>query len=42
MMIVQVEAEMAVQEIWSAKKLHEQEKHCSVHLQDFFYIYLVR
>ena len=41
-MTVQVEAEMAIQEIWSAKKVHEQEKHSPVHLQDFFYLYLVR
>ena len=39
---VQTEAELATQEIWQAKKLHEQEKQSAVHLQDFFYGYLVR
>ena len=33
---------MAIQEIWNAKKLHEQEKGTAVHLQDFMYLYLVR
>ena len=39
---VQLEAEMAILDIWNAKKLHEQEKQCPVHLQDFLYLYLVR
>lgn len=39
---VQVDAEMALQEIWNAKKLHEQEKQSPVHLQDFLYLFLVR
>ena len=39
---MQVEAEMAIQEIWNAKRLHEGEKGAAVHLQDFFYLYLVR
>ena len=33
---------MAIQEVWSAKKLCEQEKQASVHLQDFLYTHLVR
>ncbi len=33
---------MAIQEIWNAKKLHEQEKQTAVHLQDFMYMHLVR
>ena len=33
---------MAIQEIWNAKKLYEQEKQASVHLQDFLYTHLVR
>ena len=33
---------MAIQEIWNAKKLYEQEKQASVHLQDFMYTHLVR
>ena len=33
---------MAIQEIWNAKKLYEQEKQASVHLQDFIYTHLVR
>ncbi|KAL3145204.1 hypothetical protein ABBQ32_000953 [Trebouxia sp. C0010 RCD-2024] len=37
-----VEAETAIQEIWNAKKLYEQEKQSSTHLQDFLYLYLVR
>ena len=39
---MQVDAEMALQEIWHAKKLYEQEKQTSVHLQDFLYLFLVR
>lgn len=39
---MQVDAEMALQEIWNAKKLYEQEKQSSLHLQDFLYIFLVR
>ncbi|KAL0022336.1 hypothetical protein WJX77_001433 [Trebouxia sp. C0004] len=37
-----VDAEMAIQEIWNAKKLYEQEKQASAHLQDFMYTHLVR
>jgi hypothetical protein len=33
---------MAIQEIWNAKKLYEQEKQAAVHLQDFMYTHLVR
>ena len=41
-LLVQVDAEMALQEIWNAKKLYEQEKQSPVHLQDFLYLFLVR
>ena len=41
-MLLQLEAEVASQEIWNAKKLYEQEKQCPLHLQDFLYLYLVR
>ncbi|KAL0046820.1 hypothetical protein WJX82_010732 [Trebouxia sp. C0006] len=37
-----VDAEMAIQEVWSVKKLCEKEKQASVHLQDFLYTHLVR
>ena len=33
---------MAIQEIWTAKKLHEQEKQVSVHLQDYMHMHLLR
>ena len=39
---MQMEAELAIQEIWNAKKLYEQEKQTPVHLQDFIHTHLVR
>jgi len=33
---------VAIQEIWNAKKLYEQEKQAPIHLQDFLYTHLVR